>query len=245
MFVFDKTKHPSKPSSSAFLPDLRLRGHTKEGYGLAWSPHTSGHLLSCSDDTTVCHWDINSDPKCADKTLQPLAVYRGHTDVVEDVAWNAFSPNLFGNSVFFFLRQFSCNSQRRAATISVCCCSTRALLSWPSSISKRTLTRSTASLSSELCLACCYADSRFSPHLAYQLATGCNDSTVRLWDMRNVKQHVHQLGVHKGPVFGLQFSPHNSHRLASSSGDRRLIIWDLARIGQQQVCSCQRLTCAC
>lgn len=103
MFVFDKTKHPSKPSSSAFLPDLRLRGHTKEGYGLAWSPHTSGHLLSCSDDTTVCHWDINSDPKAVDKTLQPLAVYRGHTDVVEDVAWNAFSPNLFGTCCFLLL----------------------------------------------------------------------------------------------------------------------------------------------
>lgn len=31
-------------------PDLRLRGHQKEGYGLSWNPNLSGHLLSASDD---------------------------------------------------------------------------------------------------------------------------------------------------------------------------------------------------
>lgn len=31
-------------------PDLRLRGHQKEGYGLSWNPNQSGSLLSASDD---------------------------------------------------------------------------------------------------------------------------------------------------------------------------------------------------
>lgn len=31
-------------------PDLRLRGHQKEGYGLSWNPNLSGNLLSASDD---------------------------------------------------------------------------------------------------------------------------------------------------------------------------------------------------
>lgn len=31
-------------------PDLRLRGHQKEGYGLSWNPNLSGSLLSASDD---------------------------------------------------------------------------------------------------------------------------------------------------------------------------------------------------
>lgn len=31
-------------------PDLRLRGHQKEGYGMSWNPNLSGHLLSASDD---------------------------------------------------------------------------------------------------------------------------------------------------------------------------------------------------
>lgn len=31
-------------------PDLRLKGHLKEGYGLSWNPNLSGNLLSASDD---------------------------------------------------------------------------------------------------------------------------------------------------------------------------------------------------
>ena len=44
-------------------PDLRLRGHQKEGYGLSWNPNLNGHLLSASDDHTICLWDINGTPK--------------------------------------------------------------------------------------------------------------------------------------------------------------------------------------
>ncbi len=39
VFVFDYSKHPSKPSPDGECkPDLRLLGHKTEGYGLAWSP---------------------------------------------------------------------------------------------------------------------------------------------------------------------------------------------------------------
>lgn len=31
-------------------PDIRLKGHTKEGYGLSWNPNLNGNLLSASDD---------------------------------------------------------------------------------------------------------------------------------------------------------------------------------------------------
>lgn len=79
VLVFDYTKHPSKPGSSTVeihasekaqlrwisrwslqwyvldlsgecSPDLRLKGHQKEGYGLSWNPNLSGNLLSASDD---------------------------------------------------------------------------------------------------------------------------------------------------------------------------------------------------
>jgi WD40 repeat protein len=80
VFIFDYTKHPSKPrgcyaflflvqndrffffllknDNTACKPQLRLRGHQKEGYGLSWNPITKGHLLSASDDHTVCLWDV-------------------------------------------------------------------------------------------------------------------------------------------------------------------------------------------
>lgn len=39
-------------------PELRLKGHQKEGYGLSWNPNLDGHLLSASDDH-VCACDVN------------------------------------------------------------------------------------------------------------------------------------------------------------------------------------------
>ena len=64
VYVFDYSKHPSKPPSDGECrPDLRLLGHTQEGYGLAWSSLRTGHLLSGSDDETVCLWDIGAATK--------------------------------------------------------------------------------------------------------------------------------------------------------------------------------------
>merc|ERR550517_2238 len=55
ILVFDYTKHPCRPDPSGEChPDLRLRGHQKEGYGLSWNPNLNGHLLSASDDHTIC-----------------------------------------------------------------------------------------------------------------------------------------------------------------------------------------------
>ena len=58
VYVFDYSKHPSKPTNNECHPDLRLVGHKTEGYGLAWSPFLDGHLISGSDDATICLWDI-------------------------------------------------------------------------------------------------------------------------------------------------------------------------------------------
>ncbi len=77
-------------------PQLLLRGHSKEGYGLSWNPNLSGHLLSASDDHTVCLWDVNS--AAAEKTsLEAKSVFKGHSAVVEDVAWHLLHDSLFGS----------------------------------------------------------------------------------------------------------------------------------------------------
>ena len=62
VYVFDYSKHPSKPQDTNCTPDLRLIGHKTEGYGLAWSPFMEGHLISGSDDATICLWDISGRP---------------------------------------------------------------------------------------------------------------------------------------------------------------------------------------
>lgn len=50
VLVFDRTK----PAEIEF----RLKGHTMEGYGLAWNPHEAkkNHLLSAGFDNLICHW---------------------------------------------------------------------------------------------------------------------------------------------------------------------------------------------
>ncbi|KAI9006668.1 nucleosome remodeling factor, p48 subunit [Phycomyces nitens] len=77
-------------------PILRLRGHSGEGYGLQWNPHSvkENHLLSAGYDKVVCHWDIGQP---TDKELKPYQTYIGHTGCVEDVSWNTSNVSLFAS----------------------------------------------------------------------------------------------------------------------------------------------------
>ena len=75
VLIFDYTKHSSVPDPSGKCsPELRLKGHTKDGYGLSWNNMRAGHLLSASDDQTICMWDIEGNSavsSCAQ--MPPLA----------------------------------------------------------------------------------------------------------------------------------------------------------------------------
>ena len=48
-----------RPLITSPRAQLTLAGHTEEGYGLCWSNLKAGHLISGSDDKTVCLWDTN------------------------------------------------------------------------------------------------------------------------------------------------------------------------------------------
>lgn len=95
VYVFDVSKHPSTPDeNSPCAPDYICKGHTKEGYGLCWNPHDSApHLISGSDDGLICEWNLQN----AGKEVEPVSIYKGHTDVIEDVAWHMHHPKIFGS----------------------------------------------------------------------------------------------------------------------------------------------------
>ncbi len=57
VLVWDRTKHSSMPNGMP-NPQLRLAGHDKEGYGLSWSPHREGQLVTGSEDGTVKLWYV-------------------------------------------------------------------------------------------------------------------------------------------------------------------------------------------
>lgn len=51
VLVFDYTKHSSVPeSNSGCNPELRLKGHSKEGYGLSWN---ANKVSFCLLDTRI------------------------------------------------------------------------------------------------------------------------------------------------------------------------------------------------
>ncbi|KAL9296338.1 hypothetical protein ACSQ67_022234 [Phaseolus vulgaris] len=91
VYVFDFNKQ----HGSEFAPDLRLRGHDKEGYGLSWSPFKSGYLLSGSHDHKICLWDVPAASQ--ESVLDAIHVYEGHESAVEDVSWSMKDENLFGS----------------------------------------------------------------------------------------------------------------------------------------------------
>lgn len=90
VYVFDYSRHPSKPPQEGHCnPDFRLRGHKTEGYGLSWSPIREGHLLSGSDDSQICLWDINANPK-NNRVIEARQIYQVTLCLC---TWQSFNPN--------------------------------------------------------------------------------------------------------------------------------------------------------
>lgn len=206
VLIFDYSKHPSRPDNALeCVPNLRLKGHTKEGYGLSWNYLKEGYLLSASDDQTICLWDITSAGKDA-KTVDAKNVFTGHTAVVEDVAWHVLHDSIFG----------SVSDDQK-------------LMIWDTR--QNTTTKPQHIIDAHTAEVNCLA---FNPFSEYILATGSADKTVAMWDMRNLKMKLHSFVAHKDEIFQVQWSPHNETILASSGTDRRLHVWDLSKIGEEQ-----------
>ncbi|RVD81780.1 uncharacterized protein DFL_009629 [Arthrobotrys flagrans] len=94
VYVFDRTKHELE--SVKFKPQIQLQGHEKEGYGLDWSPKIEGHLLTGSEDTTICQWDVTSYSR-GNTTIRPVKTYNLHQSIVNDVRWHPSHSTLFGS----------------------------------------------------------------------------------------------------------------------------------------------------
>ena len=164
LYIFDLSKHPSFPEdNSVFSPQIVCCGHTKEGYGMSWSKLKEGWLLSGSDDTTVCLWDINAGATdSVEKTgrqIKPVSSFSGHTSVVEDVDWHAKDPNLMASvSDDQSCRIWDVRDPTKAAHI----------------VAK-------AHEDDVNCIS-------FNPINEYIFATGSADKTVAVWDIRNLKR---------------------------------------------------------
>ena len=82
--LFNYLKHPKKPLDMQLKQEMRLSGHTKEGFGLNWNSKKEGYLISGSDDNRIRVWDIgiNDEKNCI------IYIYESHIGVYEDVCFN-------------------------------------------------------------------------------------------------------------------------------------------------------------
>ncbi|KAJ3019126.1 Histone-binding protein rbbp4, partial [Thoreauomyces humboldtii] len=206
VYVFDRTRHTSAPNPDGVCnPDIKLEGHTKEGYGMSWHSSQAGRLITGSEDTTICEWDITGTNR-EKRTLAPSRTYTGHTACVEDVAWSELCETIFA----------SVGDDKK-------------LLIWDTRQPSSNLPAASVEAHTEDVN--CVAFNLKNEHL---LATGSADKTVALWDLRNLKRSLHVFDAHQEAVLQLAWAPFDSSILASSSADRRLNVWDLTRIGEEQ-----------
>jgi|Transcript_11806 histone-binding protein RBBP4 len=208
VLLFDYTKHPSKPDDSGLCrPDLRLLGHKTEGYGLSWSAHREGHLLSGSDDAQICLWDVSGmTAKSAKGSLDAKAIFKGHQNVVEDVAWHRRQPDIFGSVG-----------------------DDQMLMLWDARQGGGA--GPTAQVQAHEAEVNALAFNPFNEHV---VATASADRTVALHDTRNLSKRLHTFTNHTEEVFQIGWSPTNETILASCGADRRIMVWDLSHIGDEQ-----------
>ena len=73
---------------------------------------------------------------------------------------------------------------------------------------------------------------QFHPQERYLFVTASSDSTLALWDHRNLSAPLHVLRGHKAEIFSASWNLTNKNLLASSGVDRRVMLWDLSRVGK-------------
>ena len=95
--IFDYFKHPTQPENDEVKTQIKLAGHSKEGYGLSWNPQQEGLLLSGADDSLICIWDIKDQSMLGQSQVQPTMTFSEHEGVVEDVSWHKQDVNIFGS----------------------------------------------------------------------------------------------------------------------------------------------------
>jgi DDB1- and CUL4-associated factor 7 len=59
-------------------PVVELSAHQGVVNGLAWAPHSSCHLCTCSDDHEALIWDITACPKVLD---EPMLSYTADAEI--------------------------------------------------------------------------------------------------------------------------------------------------------------------
>lgn len=222
-------------------PDLILTGHQDNAeFALAMCP-TEPLVLSGGKDKLVVLWSIQdhisslaadpgsgkspgsgsagskstskvgpSDKPVDSPTIGPRGTYQGHEDTVEDV-------------------QFCPSSAQEFCSVGDDSC----LILWDARTGSGPVLKVEKAHDADLhCV-------DWNPHDVNLILTGSADTSVRMFDRRNltsggVGSPVHIFEGHKAAVLCVQWSPDKSSVFGSSAEDGILNIWDHEKIGKRQ-----------
>ena len=246
--IFDYLKHPKKPIDMQVKPEMRLTGHTKEGFGLNWSPLKEGYLISGSDDHRICVWDINSKNK---NSL--LCTYESHLGVVEDVCFNKILENVFASCgddrkmMIWDLRQqnpvYNVEAHvQEVNTIDFNPFNEYLILTgsndkncalWDLRNLKKKLHNFKHHINDVISV-------KWNPHIMSMFASSSSDRRVDIWDLSNIGKDTNNEedfapsellfthGGHTSRVADFDWNPNQELTIASVSDDNIVQVWKMA-----------------
>eukprot|EP00924_Labyrinthula_sp_SR-Ha-C_P014415 maker-scaffold_20-snap-gene-5.13-mRNA-1 protein AED:0.05 eAED:0.05 QI:44/1/1/1/1/1/8/16/437 len=91
VYVFDISKCPSVPEDDLCKPQVKLKGHEGEGYGLDWNKIRKGRLVSGADDCKICLFDLESTSN------HLVSGFKAHQQSVGDCRFHPRDENVFGS----------------------------------------------------------------------------------------------------------------------------------------------------
>lgn len=234
---------------------MRLRGHKKEGYGLAWNPHQEGLLLSGSEDKRVCLWNIAEAAGGKSTQVDPIHIWMSHTEVVEDVAWHMHNINVCASCgddkqvVFWDVRSVEPSHSFEAHTKEVNCISFNPFNEWlfVTGSADRTLALWDArNLKVKLHVFEGHSDQIFNvswaPFSETVLASCSGDRRVNVWDLSLIGEEqssddaqdgppellfVH--GGHTDKVSDFAWNPCQDWTMASTADNNIIQVWQMAQ----------------
>jgi histone-binding protein RBBP4 len=249
-YIYDYHKHPMR---STLPPQSTLIGHTREGYGLDWSPVAEGYLASGAEDHVVCVWNIAGASQQS-LTIDPLRTLRAHSNIVEDVSWSSFDGNLLASVgddnklILWDMRADgpthiidahgqevnSVDFNKRSDVLLATSSSDRTVAIWDI----RNLNLKMASLEH-------HKDDiytvRWAPFNATMLASASTDRRICIWDLSRLGQEQSEEDAEDGPpellfihgghtskVSDFSWNPNDELVIASVAEDNILQVWQMS-----------------
>eukprot|EP00672_Neobodo_designis_P023677 CAMPEP_0174835168 /NCGR_PEP_ID=MMETSP1114-20130205/5270_1 /TAXON_ID=312471 /ORGANISM="Neobodo designis, Strain CCAP 1951/1" /LENGTH=420 /DNA_ID=CAMNT_0016069113 /DNA_START=159 /DNA_END=1421 /DNA_ORIENTATION=+ len=204
--IVDIARRRAEPDDTTPRPDMRLKGHKREGYGMEWNPIEMGQLATASNDMSVNIYSLEADiDLCGTRPttdLGPVSKLAGHSDLVEDVTWHPQHGSMLA----------SCGFDK---TVKI----------WD-------LRAGTDAKQSETVHRDFVHSVAFHPTAVFVLATASSDKAVRVWDIRNFSKPAAEFVGHTDAVHGAKWAPFSDSVIMSYGADRVVNCWDIAKIGQ-------------